>query len=96
MDINEVNIEKIKEIEICQNKNGMISIKVGDLKELLFRIDNEDRISIPNHLPYALLISMGIKLKGFHPNKTSLRQEYRLSMDEVNRILPGSFVRTEN
>lgn len=92
--IDEYNREKISEI-VVQQQGDRCTLRVTDLREILFRMSKDAEISVPTSLMYRVLIELGIKIKGFHPNKTTLRETYKMRMDEINKILPGSYVRPE-
>ena len=79
-----INEEKLQSVHITGGKNGWYEIKAKDLRELLFRMSDDATIPINSHLLYRVMIELGIKIKGFKPNKTALREIYKLDMKEIN------------
>lgn len=90
MTILEYNTEVLKQIRVDQ-KYGMVQVRATDLREILFRVDGDAKIPIATDLLYFLFINYGIKIQGFKPEKTRLRHGYKLSIEQINALLPGSY-----
>lgn len=90
MTILEYNTEVLKQIRVTQ-KYGLVRIRAKDLREMLFRVAEDSNITLTTDLLYFLLINSGIHIQGFKPEKTKLRHTYKLSIDEINKLMPGAF-----
>jgi hypothetical protein len=90
MDILEHNTEVLKNVAVEQ-KYGLVTFQATDLREALFRISRDSKITVTSDLCYHLLIHSGIRLKGFRPEKTLLRHKYKLGIDRINQLIPGAY-----
>lgn len=91
MSIEKYNLERIKNIRVVEGTQNSIIVKATDLREMLFQYVPECQIKISNQILYRILIDFGILVKGFRPSKTALRHTYKLSIEKINEILPGSY-----